>query len=91
MNPEQLIAELNLDETPETIQVLNELISSSKVIVSRSVNSTVSSETYEADVIYQRAVATLATQLFYDRTLSGGMSLGLKMMIETLQGEYIND
>lgn len=90
MTPEQLINELNLDETPETTQLLTNLITSAKVIVSRSVNSTVSSETYEADVIYQRAVATLATQLFYDRTLSGGMSLGLKMMIETLQGEYIN-
>lgn len=90
MNPEQLIAELNLDETAETIQVLNSLIEVSKTMIMKAVNSKLPIETYADDLIFQRAVSTLATQMYYDRALSGGYGLGLKMMIESLQGGYVN-
>lgn len=89
MKPEDLIAELNLDESDETTQLIANLIETSKVIVSQAVNSKVDSTIFEADLVYQRAVMTLATQMFYDRTLDGGLSLGLRMMIENLQGKFI--
>ncbi|MCM0598317.1 head-tail connector protein [Periweissella fabalis] len=89
MKPEDLIAELNLDESDETTQLITNLIETSKVIVSQAVNSKVDQTIFEADLVYQRAIMTLATQMFYDRTLDGGLSLGLKMLIENLQGKFI--
>lgn len=85
-----LILELNLDESTQTTQVLSNLISFAKATVNQSVNSSINQDVYDADSLYKRSVLTLTTQLFYDRTLSAGMSLGLRMMIEQLKGVYEN-
>lgn len=90
MNAEDLANELNLDIDDQTIDLIRTLIRTAETIVQNAVNSKIDVEILNSDLVFQRAVATLATQMFYDRTLDGGMSLGLRMMIENLQGKYIN-
>lgn len=90
MNAEDLANELNLDVDEQTINFIWTLIRTAETIVQNAVNSSIPVETLNSDLVFQRAVATLVTQLYYDRTLDGGMSLGLRMMIENLQGKYIN-
>lgn len=85
---EDLANELNLDLDENTTKTLTNLIDQAAEIVKSSVNSKVKIEDFESDQIYIRAVFTLATQLYYDRILSEGMSIGLRMMINHLVAEY---
>lgn len=90
MNADDLANELNLDIDDQTLDFIRTLIRTAETIVQNAVNSSIPVETLNSDPVFQRAVATLVTQLYYDRTLDGGMSLGLRMLIENLMGKYIN-
>lgn len=74
----ELLAELNLDDAELT--TLQAQIEASIDIVKRSVG-----QLDEADPTAIKAVKTIATQLYYDRTLSGGLSRGVMMMLTHLQ------
>lgn len=87
MDPTTVMAELNIDETPANTALITSLINQAQDIVLHSVDSTKTAEDYADNLIFQRAVITLVTQLYYDRTLSSGLSLGLQMMINHLKGE----
>lgn len=74
----ELLTELNLDEAE--LATLQAQIEASIDIVKRSVG-----QLDETDPTTVKAVKTIATQLYYDRTLSDGLSRGVMMMITHLQ------
>lgn len=84
VNPTELMDELHIDQSPTELTTVTNLINEATEIVNHSVSS---SEThYRTSPIYDLAIKTLATQLYYDRELSMGMSAGLLMMLDQLQG-----
>lgn len=76
--------ELHIDQSPTELTTVTNLINEATEIVNHSVSSTETQ--YQALSIYDLAIKTLATQLYYDRELSKGMSAGLLMMLDQLQG-----
>lgn len=87
IDTQSMLDELCLDATDETTQLITDLLSQSESIIRDSVDKTKTIDSYEQDPIFIRAAKTLCTQLYYDRTLTGGMSIGLQMMINHLKGE----
>lgn len=85
---DETMAELNLDDVGTTKQTIQTLVDQSIEIVKHSVNSNISTEEYMEDKLFQRAVITMATQLFYDRSLESGLSLGFQMLVVHLQAHY---
>ena len=83
---EDLLNELNLDETDENKQTVQSIMEQSEQIIMNSISQDVSQDVFEQNNIFTRAVITLATDLYYNRTLPDGLSLGLQMMINTLKG-----
>ena len=80
---------LNLDDTPENNKVLGDLISQATDFINNSFNSkNLSASDLKADQTYILAVKALVSSLFYDRSMSQGVPLGVKMCIATLQGRY---
>lgn len=86
MTKVKLSDELNVDQQSEDVKTINELVSDAELIIQNSVDHTVPLEQYRESAIFNRAAKTLATQLYYDRELSAGMSKGLQMMINHLKG-----
>lgn len=86
MDTDTLLSELNLDNTAENQTVAKNLIDESEEIIIHSVDSNVSKTMFENNLIFKRAVKTLATDLYYNRTLPNGLSLGTQMMINNLKG-----
>lgn len=91
MEVKTMIDELNLDESEETTQLVANLIEQAGAIIRSSVDNSKPVELYEQEPIYERAVATLVTQLYYDRSLDAGLSNGLQMMINHLKGRVVVD
>ena len=91
MDSSTILAELNLDTTPSNTALITNLISQAQDIIIHSVDSTKTADDYKYNLIFQRAVITLVTQLYYDRTLSSGLSIGLQMMIIHLKGQVVVD
>lgn len=83
--------ELNLDDSPENINLLSNLIEQSEYFVQDSVDSHTPLSVFEMDPMFQRAVFTLATELFYNRTMSAGVPKGLQMMLNHLEGKVTED
>lgn len=86
-----LMNELNLDETDENTALIGDLISQSEDLIMSSVNYDKPLEDYLKEPIFIRAVKTLVAQMFYDRTLSEGLSKGVQMMINHLKGRLENE
>lgn len=91
MDATTVLAELNLDDNDDNRKTITALIAEAQDIIIHSVDSTKQVSDYDTNLIFQRAVKTLVTDLYYDRTLSQGMSLGLQMMINHLKGEVVVD
>lgn len=90
LDVETIMAELNLDDSDKNL--ITNLLSQAQDIIIHSVDSTKQTTDFEGNLIFQRAVITLVTQLYYDRSLSVGMSIGLQMMINQLKGQVkVND
>jgi hypothetical protein len=90
IDTEKLMDDLNLDDTPENKAIITDLILDASDLIRSSVNYKVPETEYFKFPIYIRAVKTLATQLYYDRELSEGMSKGLQMMINHLKGRVVD-
>lgn len=86
MDTDVLLSELNLDDTAENQIVAKNLIDESEEIIIHSVDSSVPRTIFEDNSIFKRAVKTLATDMYYNRTLPNGLSLGTQMMINNLKG-----
>ncbi|KRM91491.1 MAG: head-tail connector protein [Liquorilactobacillus hordei] len=83
----ELLSELNLDINDANTDLINTLVTDAQIITLSAVNSTKKIEDYADNQIFQRAVKTLATQLFYDRTLANGTATGYRMMVTQLQAQ----
>ncbi|MFT9004124.1 MAG: head-tail connector protein [Liquorilactobacillus hordei] len=83
----ELLSELNLDINDANTILINSLVTDAQIITLSAVNSTKKIEDYADNQIFQRAVKTLATQLFYDRTLANGTATGYRMMVTQLQAQ----
>ncbi|WP_206611271.1 head-tail connector protein [Lacticaseibacillus hulanensis] len=79
-----MLDELNLDDDQEAI--VTDLIAMAEVTIQRSVNRHVELSKLYTDPIFSRAVKTLVTQLYFDRSLEAGLSKGVLMMINQLKG-----
>lgn len=90
MDVEDVLAELNLDETDENKKTIKSILEQAEQIIANSVDQNVKLTDLEKNKIFQRAVITLTTDLYYNRTLPDGLSLGVQMMINTLKGVDFN-
>ncbi|QDK48701.1 head-tail connector protein [Limosilactobacillus reuteri] len=80
---------LNLDDTPENNKVLGDLIGQATDFINNSFNSkNLSASDLKADQTYILAVKALVSSLYYDRSMSQGVPLGVQMAITQLQGRY---
>lgn len=91
MKPEDVLTELNLDNTASNLAIITNLIAQASDVVIHAVDSTKTAENYATNPIFQRAVITLVTELYYDRTLSSGTSPGFRMMINQLKGQVVTN
>lgn len=80
---------LNLDDTPENNELLGDLINQATDFINNSFNSSnLSASELKNDQTYVLAVKALVSSLFYDRSMSQGVPLGVQMAITQLQGRY---
>lgn len=85
---QDLLTELNLDQSPENKTVVDALVKDAQELVLDSVNSSLSASNLADDPIFLRVTKALATSMFYDRSLSHGVPVGVQMMITHLKGRY---
>ena len=85
---QDLLTELNLDTTEENNAVMSGLLKDAQELVLDSVNSSLSASNLADDQIFLRATKALATSMFYDRSLSQGIPIGVQLMITHLKGRY---
>lgn len=74
---DDLVSELNLD--PSELATIRTLVTTAKEVVSRSADAS------SDDSLTVPAIKALATQMYYDRALTDGMSKGILMMLTHLQ------
>lgn len=86
-----IIKELNLDDTDDNKVIINNLLSQGKSIILGALPDKVNEDTVTSDPLYERALVTIVTQFYYDRTLERGLSLGMRMLLMQLVGKYSNE
>lgn len=74
---DDLLSELNLDSSE--LSTIRSLVSTAQEVVNRS------ADIQSSDSLTIPAIKTLATTMYYDRTLSNGLPNGLLMMLTHLQ------
>lgn len=84
-----LLSELNLDDN--NLPVITSKVQEAWALIKDSIDNNADDEELAKDDVFILAVKSLATQLFYDRTLSGGTSIGIQMMINHLVGKVGKD
>ncbi|MCO6528983.1 head-tail connector protein [Lactobacillus sp.] len=87
IDPKQLLEELHIDDTSEEETTIRNLVSMAKAIVDEAIQDINNSELAQ-DELYISAIKTLATQLYYDRTLSEGKAPAVQLLIAHLQFKY---
>lgn len=79
------MASLNIDESESESATVNTLINQASDLVKSSVNYNLSDDEYAKYSLFDAAVSSLATALYYDRSLNGGMPHAVTIMITHLQ------
>lgn len=87
IDSKQLLDELHIDDTPEEEATICNLINMAKAIVDEAIQDIDNSKLVQ-DQLYLSAIKTLATQLYYDRTLSEGKAPAVQLLIAHLQVKY---
>lgn len=82
-----LLTELNLDASDESKTLISNLIKDANDLTLSAIDTTSNFDDFSSNQTYLRAVKTLATQLFYDRTLENGTAQGYRMMVAKLQAQ----
>lgn len=82
---EGLANSLHIDQTEEELATLTGLITTATDLVKSSVNYELDDASYEKFPLFDACVSSLATALYYDRTLENGMPKSTKIMIIHLQ------
>ena len=81
----QLMASLNIDESESESSTVDTLINQASDLVKSSVNYNLTDDEYAKYPLFDAAVSSLATALYYDRSLNGGMPHAVTIMITHLQ------
>lgn len=84
----ELADELHIDESPIELAVLGTLIQDASAIIRGSISPDLT-EGFALSVApeqFNRLVGSVATSLYYDRSLSGGFSHGQMIIIQQLTG-----
>lgn len=89
VSTDEMLNYLNLDNTPENNEVLGGLVEDAEAYINGTFNSTnLSASDLSKDHVYTSAVKALAGFMFYDRTLSQGVPIGIQQRITLLKGRY---
>lgn len=89
VSTDEMLSYLSLDNTPENNEVLGGLVKDAEAYINGTFNSTnLSASDLSKDHVYTSAVKALAGFMFYDRTLSQGVPVGIQQRITLLKGRY---
>lgn len=89
VSTDEMLNYLNLDNTPENNEVLGGLVDDAEAYINSTFNSTnLSASKLGKDRVYVSAVKALASFMYYDRTLSQGVPVGIQQRITLLKGRY---
>lgn len=89
VSTDEMLTYLNLDNTPENNEVVGGLVEDAESYINSTFNSSnLSASELKNDRVYTSAVKALASFMFYDRTLSQGVPLGIQQRITLLKGRY---
>lgn len=89
VSTDEMLNYLNLDNTPENNEVLGGLVDDAEAYINSTFNSeNLSASELGKDRVYTSAVKALAGFMFYDRTLSQGVPVGIQQRITLLKGRY---
>lgn len=89
VSTDEMMTYLNLDNTAENNEVVAGLVEDAESYINSTFNSeNLSASKLSKDRIYTSAVKALASFMFYDRTLSQGIPLGIQQRITLLKGRY---
>lgn len=89
VSTDEMLNYLNLDNTPENNEVLGGLVEDATAYINATFNSkNLSASELAKDKVYTSAVKALAGFMFYDRTLSQGVPVGIQQRITLLKGRY---
>lgn len=89
VSTDAMLTYLNLDNTEENNEVVSGLVEDAEAYINSTFNSTnLSASELGKDRVYTSAVKALAGFMFYDRTLSQGMPVGIQQRITLLKGRY---
>lgn len=83
-----IMSELNLDETDENTNLVYALLMQSEELVRDSLGISDLS-VLQGNPLYERCVISIVTQLYYDRTLSTGLSNGIMLLLIHLKGQVL--
>lgn len=89
VSTDAMLTYLNLDNTEENNEVVSGLVEDAEAYINGTFNSTnLSASDLSKDHVYTSAVKALAGFMFYDRTLSQGVPIGIQQRITLLKGRY---
>ena len=86
----ELMDELHIDQSPTEIASVTSLITEAQAIVDQAIGGG-TAETYRSSPIYDLAIKTLVTSLYFDRDLTNGLPKGLVMMLDYLAYQRLGD
>lgn len=82
----RLMNELCLDDVPENITTITTIVSEATAMILAAIDGNKTADDFKDNQLFILAVKTLATQIYYERTLPDGFSLGLLSIINALRG-----
>lgn len=89
VSTDEMLNYLNLDNTAENNEVVAGLVEDAEAYINGTFNSTnLSASDLSKDHVYTSAVKALAGFMFYDRTLSQCVPVGIQQRITLLKGRY---
>lgn len=87
---EQILNELNLDNTAEMIKIIDDLTAFAQQYVINVIDLGATEAQLLAmnEQLYRRAIISIVTQLYFDRTISTGWSPAVTILLQTLQAQW---
>ena len=91
ITPQELQDELNIDDDENELKTLTSLISGATAMIKASIQMKITDDDILAvdAELYNRLIKTLATSMYYDRELSKGYSIGVRIMLTNLRSEIV--
>ncbi|WP_311408372.1 hypothetical protein [Liquorilactobacillus uvarum] len=83
-----MLQELNLDDVDENSTLVSSLLDDSKALILDSLGLTDDS-TLIGSKLYDRCIKAITTEMYFDRTLSTGLSNGVMLLLIHLKGQVL--